>query len=86
MTRQDEIEAIVSRHREDGDRISNEEVEAVIRHCIRKMDVSRIENKDAYLPILFEDELDQFIARRTINAITILRSIAKEADQNVCVM
>lgn len=81
-----EIEDIVNRHREEGDRISDEEAESVIRHCNRKMDASRIKNKEAYLPALFEDELNHFIARRAVNAISILRGMEKEAGRNVRVM
>lgn len=81
-----EIEDIVKRYREEGDSISDKDVEEVTQHCIRKMDVSRIDNKEEYLPLLFEDELNHFLVRKTINVITILREMAKEADQNVCVM
>lgn len=86
MKMKKEIEDIVKRHRKEGDNITDEDVEAVIQFCMRKMDVSGIDNKEEYLPLLFEDELNHFLVRTTINVITILREMVKEADKNVCVM
>lgn len=86
MKMKKEIEDIVKRRRKEGDNITDEDVEAAIQFCMRKMDVAGIDNKEEYLPLLFEDELNHFLVRTTINVITILREMVKETDKNVCVM
>lgn len=84
MQRREEIANIVEQCRTEGYRISDAEIDEIIQHCIRKMEVAGIEDKEMYLPMLFEDELKQYLIRNAINAVTLLREIAKEAEKNVC--
>lgn len=84
MQRREEIANIVEQCRTEGHRISDAEIDEIIQHCIRKMEVAGIEDKEMYLPMLFEDELKQYLIRDAINAVTLLREIAKEAEKNVC--
>lgn len=84
MQREDEIANAIEQYRTKGFRISDAEVDGIIQHCIRKMEVAGIKDKEMYLPLLFEDELKQHFIRDAINAVTILREIAKEAGKNVC--
>ena len=49
------------------------EADEIFRFCLRKMEVCGIENQEEYLPLLFRDEVKNFIIRRGISAITALR-------------
>lgn len=84
MQRIEEIANIAEQCRAEGYIISDSEIDEIIRHCIRKMEVAGIEDKERYLPMLFEDELKQYFIRRAINAVTLMREITKEAEINVC--
>ena len=43
------------------------------------MEISKIENRGEYLPLLFKDEVKNYLFRREVNAVTFLRSLeAKE--------
>lgn len=86
MQRREEIANIVEQCRAEGYIISDSEIDEIIRHCIRKMEVAGIEGKEMYLPMLFEDELKQYFIRSAINAVALLREITKEAEINVCFM
>ena len=64
---------IVNNFRNDGISVSDEEAEYVCKFCFRKMEVGKIQNKDEYLPVLFKDEIRNYIYRRAVNATSILR-------------
>lgn len=66
------IASIVDTVREKGISISDAEVDDVRILCERKMQVSRVKNPEDYLPILFEDEIKNYLFRRTINSASML--------------
>ncbi|MCM1559676.1 MAG: hypothetical protein NC123_09030 [Butyrivibrio sp.] len=83
---QTEIDDIVSEWVNKGVHISQETVDYVLWYCERKMDVSRIENREEYLPLLFRDELKNHLFRQSINATTMLRMMGRECGEcAVCV-
>ena len=60
-------------------KISDEEVNEILWLCNRRMEISKIENRGEYLPLLFKDEVKNYLFRREVNAVTFLRSLeAKE--------
>lgn len=63
--------------------ISYEEIEKIVEYCIRKMDLAGIQNKEEYLPILLENEIENYLLRMTINATTMVRMLGKEMVVNV---
>lgn len=71
---QAEIDDIVSDWVKKGVHISQETVDYVLWYCERKMDVNRIENREEYLPMLFEDEMKNYLFGQYVNATTVLRS------------
>ena len=40
-----------------------------------KSSISKIENGEEYLPLLFKDEVKNYLFRRGVNAVTLLRSL-----------
>lgn len=78
-----ELEEIVKGYRDKGIELSDEEAEKVHRFCIRKMEVAGIQNKEEYLPLLYEDEIRNYLYRLSVNATTMLRMMGKEAVVSV---
>ena len=72
------IEKIVAEYLSQGIHISQELVDYLMWFCDRKMEVAKIENKEEYLPLLFEDEIRNYFFREAVNAKTILRQLEKE--------
>lgn len=70
---------IVEEKRAKGIPISDEEAEEVCEICYRKMELVKIQNKEEYLPLLFEDELNNYLFGLVVNATTMLRRIEQEA-------
>lgn len=66
--------------RNGGARITDEDAEDVCRLCERKMEISKIEDKKAYLPILYVDEIKHFLFRQHCNerSLEIMRQKRKE--------
>lgn len=71
----EELKEIVEGYRTEGIHISDEEVNEIIWLCNRKMEISKIENGEEYLPLLFKDEVKNYLFRRGVNAVTLLRSL-----------
>ena len=67
-----ELWKTVEAWRENGIRISDEDAESVYKLCLKKMEITQIENKDSYIKLLFPDELKNFVFRHSINAKTLL--------------
>lgn len=61
---------IVETYREAGHIVSDEDCEKVFDLCERKMDLCKIEDREAYMPLLFADEFKNFLFRRFVNAVT----------------
>lgn len=85
----EEIQSIITEWRNKDVPISDEEAEYILRYCNRKMEVCKIENREEYLPLLYVDEVKNYLFRRTVNATTILRKLEKELKEEgkcaVCV-
>lgn len=80
---QTEIDDIVSDWVKKGVHISQETVDYVLWYCERKMDVNKIENREGYLPLLFKDELKNYLFRQYVNATTMLRAMERECVECV---
>ena len=79
------IDEMVGKWTKKGVHISQKTVDYLLWYCDRKMDVEKIENKKEYLPLLFEDELKDYLFRQSINATTILRTMGGREECAVCV-
>lgn len=73
-----EIDDTVSDWVKKGVHISQETIDYVLKYCERKMDVNGIENREEYLPLLFKDELKNYLFRQSMNATTMLRAAERE--------
>lgn len=78
----EELQKIVDEYREKEIHISDEEAEQILWLCNRKMDISKIENREEYLPLLFKDEVKNYLFRRSVNTTTFLRRLEAEG---ICV-
>lgn len=74
----EELNRILQEWQDKGFEISEDEVEHLLMYCNRKMDLNRIENREEYLPLLFADEVKNYLFRQTVNTISILRMEAKK--------
>ena len=72
---EEELKEIVEGYRTEGIHISDEEVNEILWLCNRKMEISKIEDREEYLPLLFKDEVKNYLFRRGVNAVTLLRSL-----------
>lgn len=77
----DETMKILNDARRDGIAISDAEGEEVFKLCERKMEVTQIENREEYMPLLFFDELLNYVFRRTINAKSWLMMHKEEVEK-----
>ncbi|MCI8562004.1 MAG: hypothetical protein HFH69_00640 [Lachnospiraceae bacterium] len=75
-----EIEKIIAEYTEKGIEVTQETVEYLIWYCNRKMDVCGIENREEYLPLLFKDELKNYLFREYVNVTTLLRMRKGECE------
>lgn len=69
---------IVAKYRNAGVPITDEEAESVCKFCYRKMEVGKIMDREEYLPLLFADEIRNYLLRLAVNATTMLRMIGEE--------
>lgn len=79
-----DLKEIVEGYRKDDLPLSDEEAEDIEKFCYRKMEVAKVENKEEYLPLLFKDEIRNYLFRRAVNVKTMLRQMEKEGI-DVCV-
>lgn len=68
----DQIDDIVGKLAKEGIHVSQEIVEYLLWYCNRKMDLCGIENRNEYLPVLFDDELKNYLFRQCVNVTTLL--------------
>lgn len=78
----EELQKIVDEYREKEIHISDEEAEQILWLCNRKMDICKIENREEYLPLLFKDEVKNYLFRCSVNSTTFLRRLEAEG---ICV-
>lgn len=80
---------IIGKWRNKDVPISDKEAEYILWYCNRKMDVCKTGNREEYLPLLYADEVKNYLFRRAVNATTILRKLEKELKEEgkcaVCV-
>ena len=81
----EELRSIIAEWRGKGVRISDEEAEDILQFCKRKMDICRIQNQEEYLPLLYRDEVKNYLFRCSVNATTMLRRMKEEGLCAVCV-
>lgn len=60
------LQKIVDDLNSQGYGIFKEDAEQVRKLCERKMDICHIKDREAYLPVLFADEIMNFVIRRMI--------------------
>lgn len=77
----EEMKNIVAKWRNKGVNISDEEAENLLWQCKRKIKISKILNPEGYLPLLYDDEVRNYLHRQSVNATTILR---KMKEDGVC--
>lgn len=70
MTNQ--LMGIVNEYRSKGTAITDREAKEMCNFCYRKMKAAKIQNQEEYLPVLFEEELRNYLFRFTLNSITML--------------
>lgn len=80
---QTEIKEIVNGFAKEGIHISQEIVDHVLLYSERKIAVNGIKNREEYLPLLFKDELKNYLFRQNVNDTTMLR--AAERERGECV-
>lgn len=78
------IEDIVSEFRKSTCDISDEEVQDVLRLCERKIEITG--QTEDYIKLLLPDELKNYCFRKTVNAVSFIRTLEREcAGCAVCV-
>jgi len=58
--------------RDKGVAISDEAAKMIYSLCLRKMEISKVENPDEYIYLLYPDEVRNYLLRQSINAKTFL--------------
>lgn len=79
-----ELQGIIEEWRNKNVPISDDEAEYVLQCCNRKMDVCRTDEREKYLPLLYEDEVRNYLFRRMVNATSMLRKMEKEMEVRKC--
>lgn len=74
------IENIVNELRQNNIQLSDDEVKNISNLCKRKMQVAGVKNQEDYFPLLFEDEIKNYLFRRAVTSVgmMILRNEEKE--------
>lgn len=65
----------VKEWRDKGIVIFNEEASMIYSLCLRKMEISEIDNPDDYIESLFADEIKNYLIRQAINMRAYLKVI-----------
>ena len=68
-----ELAKIIEEYRSKGVQITDSEADSIKQYCYRKMDAAGIPDKEGYLPLLFADEVKNYLMRLSVNATTVLR-------------
>ncbi len=74
----EELKATIDEWRDKGVMISDEAAESVYKLCLRKMKISKVEDPDNYIFLLYPDEVKNFLFREAVNARTFLMMMEKE--------
>lgn len=81
----EELKLIIEGWRKKGVHIADEEAEYLLRYCKRKMEVAKVQNPEEYLPLLYEDEVKNYLYRQSVNATTMLMAMKEEGICVQCV-
>lgn len=81
----EELRSIIAEWRGKGVQMSDEEAEDLLQFCNRKMDICKIQNQEDYLPLLYRDEVKNYLFRCSANATMMLRKMNEEDVCAVCV-
>lgn len=73
----------VSKWREKGVSLSDDEADYIYRCCLRKMEVAKVKNPEEYIDLLFPDEIKDYLFRAYVNATAWLRMNGLEVSEDV---
>ena len=74
----EELQKIVDEYREKEIHISDEEAEQILWLCNRKMDICKIENREEYLPLLFNQSWTALLLSSTLRRQAFSTGSVKE--------
>ena len=66
-----EIAGIVDAYRQNGFLIPDEMVQSINDRCIRKMAACEITDTEEYMPLLFADEIKNYLVDRFLNSVSM---------------
>lgn len=70
-TNQDYEKALIETYKKKGYEISEEDLKEVRDICDKKMKLINISNRKFYAPLIFMDEMKNYVFRKTINAYSL---------------
>lgn len=76
----EKLKEIVRQFQKIGGGVSDRETEEIWKYSLRKMEVAGIKNPEEYMPLLYRDEVKDYIFRRGVNAIMELKRMKKECE------
>lgn len=74
----EEVRKIAEDFREKYEKFSEAEAEKILQVCTRKMEICQIKDRNEYLPVLYKDEVKNYLMMLGINATSILRKMEVE--------
>lgn len=77
------LKKVIEEYQDKGIDIPDEIAEEIYRHCLRKMEVAKVEKPEEYIDLLYPDEVRNYLFRLSINATTMLRMMKKEGVDDV---
>lgn len=73
----EELKATIDEWRNKGVMISDEAAESVYKLCLRKMEISKVEDPDNYIYLLYPDEIKNYLIQSAINTKTFFMLMKK---------
>ncbi len=67
-----ELSDFIKEIRNKGIEVSDNEAKKIYSICLKKICISKVVHPDKYIYLLYQDELKNYLFRRTINKISIL--------------
>ena len=72
---ENELQKVVTAYRQEGIEISGQEAEMIRNRCIRKMVMKDINDREDYLPLLFKDEVFQYLFEKEVNKLYAMSKV-----------
>jgi len=72
---ENELQKVVTAYRQEGIDISGQEAEMIRNRCNRKMIMKDIYDREDYLPLLFKDEVFQYLFEREVNKLYAMSKV-----------